>query len=293
MTVQEHTLQEQEDVQKGNIDFFVTHHHERLPLLEEVLRRFAEQITLNTLPLSDVILKRFTIKRFGDFMKPLTQMVGVFDICEWKGRGLFVLERDFSFLLISNLLGDNWAQNNEEKPYTPIECHLIQGILQYLTKDLAQAFSIVSSLEIDFERIETNPQLAPITYDNDSVIVAEFLVTLNQRTGVMQLVLPYSTLEPVRDLLLENYKGEQVWEDYLTAKLHQTELELEVLFKEQFISLSQILNWQVGSELLLKVTAQDDLILRCKNHILGYGKMGQKSGNIALKLEDFKKEDIL
>lgn len=302
MSDSKQTLEEQAVAQKGNTDILSTQqvHFERLPLLEVVLNQFTQKLALNSLSSADIALSKLSTKRFGEFMKSVSSpsMIGIVEVNEWRSKCLFVLDRELVFLLVCNLLGSETIENIEERPYTLIECDLIESVLQKVISDLALSFSVVMPLTMKFNRIETNPQLALITQDNDSTIVAQFSITLSQRTGCIHLILPYSTLEPARDILLENYKGEQsgsIWEEHLREQVCSADLELDVVFKEHTLPLSEVLNWKPGSELHLKTCAQDPIMLRCRNHIIGYGKMGQKAGNVAIRLEDFtqKKDTVI
>ena len=103
-------------------------------------------------------------------------------------------------------------------------------------------------------------------------------------------MLPYATLEPVRELLLQMFMGEKfgrdsIWENHLATELWFTEVPIEVVLDEMQSSLGHVLEWQPGTFLPLSATPNSEVMLRCGSVPMFSAHMGQKSGNIAVKIE--------
>ena len=52
------------------------------------------------------------------------------------------------------------------------------------------------------------------------------------------------------------------------------------------MSLRDVLNWKVGSRVILNVDAQSDIELVCGDLRMFTGKMGRKGGNIAVRIAE-------
>lgn len=114
---------------------------------------------------------------------------------------------------------------------------------------------------------------------------------MEDRGGRLELMLPYATLEPVRELLLQMFMGEKfgrdsIWENHLATELWFTDVAIEAVLDEVRIQLDEVLNWSVGSQIILEATPESSVVLRCGNVPMFRGVMGRKSGNIAVRIEE-------
>src|SRR3546814_4908298 len=114
------------------------------------------------------------------------------------------------------------------------------------------AFEPLAPVNFSYDRIETNPRFATIARPANAAILARLRVDMEDRGGRLELLLPYATLEPVRELLLQMFMGEKfgrdsIWESHLTAELWPTEIKIDAVLDEFEIKLLDVLNWQVGA----------------------------------------------
>ena len=110
-------------------------------------------------------------------------------------------------------------------------------------------------------------------------------------TCVILKCLPYATLEPVRDLLLQMFLGEKfgrdsIWETHLANQLWETHVEIEAVLDEITIPLNAAVKWRVGSQIMLDATPDSEVILRCGEAELFVGTMGSHDGSIAIKVHN-------
>ena len=157
--------------------------------------------------------------------------------------------------------------------------------------DLTATFDVISPVTFRFERLETNPRFAAIARPANAAILARLRVDMEDRGGRLELMLPYATLEPVRELLLQMFMGEKfgrdsIWETHLSGELWQTEVKINAVLDEVQVSLNDVLNWKPGSRLDLEVTPESLVELRCGEVQLFRGQMGRKGHNIAVKIQD-------
>jgi flagellar motor switch protein FliM len=162
--------------------------------------------------------------------------------------------------------------------------------------DLSSAFDPLSPVTFRFDRLETNPRFATISRPSNAAIVAKLRIDMEDRGGRLELMLPYATLEPVRELLLQMFMGEKfgrdsIWETHLADELWMTDVDIEAVLDEQPMSLREILNLKVGSRIMLNAMPNSRIELRCGQIPMFFGTMGRKGNHIAVRVDDKIRKD--
>ena len=272
--------------------------YERLPMLEVVFDRLVRMMSTSlrnfTSDNVEVSLDNITSIRFGDYLNsiPLPAMLSVFKAEEWDNYGLLVVDSALIYSIVDVLLGGRRgtaAMRIEGRPYTTIERNLVERIVNVVLSDLSAAFDPLSPVTFRFDRLETNPRFATIARPANAAVLARLRIDMEDRGGRLELMLPYATLEPVRELLLQMFMGEKfgrdsIWETHLANELWNTDVELEAVLDEIVMSLNEVLNLKPGSRILLNSMPNSTIDMRCGNVSLFGGKMGRKSGNIAVRI---------
>lgn len=274
--------------------------YERLPMLEVVFDRLVRMQSTSlrnfTSDNVEVSLDNIQSLRFGDYLNsiPLPAMLGVFKAEEWDNYGLLTVDSSLIYSIVDVLLGGRRGTapiRVEGRPYTTIERSLVERIVHVILNDLSAAFDPLAPVTFRFDRLETNPRFATIARPANAVILATLRVDMEDRGGKIELCLPYATLEPVRELLLQMFLGEKfgrdsIWETHLANQLWQTHVEIEAVLDEIKLPLDQAVKWRVGSQIMLNATPQSEVTLRCGESELFVGTMGRHDGNIAIKVHD-------
>ena len=273
--------------------------YERLPMLEVVFDRLVRMMSTSlrnfTSDNVEVSLDQITSIRFGDYLNsiPLPAMLSVFKAEEWDNYGLLVVDSALIYSIVDVLLGGRRgtaAMRIEGRPYTTIERSLVERMVHVVLADLSAAFDPLSPVTFRFERLETNPRFATIVRPGNAAVLAKLRIDMEDRGGRLEMLIPYATLEPVRELLLQMFMGEKfgrdsIWESHLANELWQTDVNMDAVLDEVSMSLRDVLEWQVGSQLLLS-TPPDGLVqLRCGDVPMFQGRMGRRKGNIAVRIE--------
>jgi flagellar motor switch protein FliM len=251
----------------------------------------------------EVSLDNILSLRFGDYLNsiPLPAMLAVFKAEEWDNYGLLTVDSSLIYSIVDVLLGGRRgtaAMRIEGRPYTTIERNLVERMVHVVLSDLSAAFDPLSPVTFRFDRLETNPRFATISRPSNAAIVAKLRIDMEDRGGRLELMLPYATLEPVRELLLQMFMGEKfgrdsIWETHLAEELWLTDVEMEAVLDEQVMPLRDILNLRVGSKIMLNATPDSTVELRCGDVPMFGGKMGRKGTHIAIRIEDkIKKEKV-
>ncbi|MEQ8587414.1 MAG: flagellar motor switch protein FliM [Thalassobaculaceae bacterium] len=272
--------------------------YERLPMLEVVFDRLVRMMSTSlrnfTSDNVEVSLDNITSIRFGDYLNsiPLPAMLSVFKAEEWDNYGLLVVDSALIYSIVDVLLGGRRgtaAMRIEGRPYTTIERNLVERMVNVVLSDLSAAFDPLSPVTFRFDRLETNPRFATIARPANAAVLARLRIDMEDRGGRLELMLPYATLEPVRELLLQMFMGEKfgrdsIWETHLANELWNTDVELDAVLDEIVMPLNDVLNLKPGSRILLNAMPNSTIDMRCGNVSLFNGKMGRKGGNIAVRI---------
>ena len=273
--------------------------YERLPMLEIVFDRLVRMLSTSlrnfTSDNVEVSLDNITSIRFGDYLNsiPLPAMLSVFKVEEWDNYGLLVVDSALIYSIVDVLLGGRRgtaAMRIEGRPYTTIERNLVERMVTVIFSDLSAAFDPLSPATFRFDRLETNPRFAAIARPANQAVLARLRIDMEDRGGRLELMLPNATLEPVRELLLQMYMGEKfgrdsIWETHLANELWATDIELEAVLDQVVLPLNDILKWEPGTKLQLNASPKSTIDMRCGEVPLFVGSMGQRNGNIAVKIK--------
>ena len=273
--------------------------YERLPMLEIVFDRLLRMMSTSLRNLTsdnvEVSLDSITSIRFGDYLEtiPMPAMISVFKAEEWDNYGLMITDSALIYSIVDVLLGGRRgtaAMRIEGRPYTTIERNLVERMVTVILSDLSAAFDPISPVTFRFDRLETIPRFATIARPANAAVLARLRIDMEDRGGRVELLLPYATLEPVRELLLQMFMGEKfgrdsIWETHLANELWSTDVELDAVLDQIVLSLNDVMNWRPGSQILLNAVPSSPINLRCGEIPLFVGGMGQKNGNMAIKID--------
>ena len=156
--------------------------------------------------------------------------------------------------------------------------------------DASLAFKPLSPVNFVVERLETNPRFAAISRPANASFLVRLRIDMEDRGGRLELMLHYATLEPVRELLLQQFMGEKfgrdsIWETHLAEELWNTEVELDVVLDEQMMRLSDVMAMQPGSRIVLNTILGAPVLVRCGTVTLFEGRVGRRKSRIAVRIE--------
>jgi len=273
--------------------------YERLPMLEIVFDRLVRLMTTSlrnfTSDNVEVSLDNISSIRFGDYLNsiPLPAILAVFRAEELDNYGLLTVDSNLIYSIVDVLLGGRRgtaALRIEGRPYTTIERVLVQRMVEVILADAQAAFEPLTPVHFTLDRLETNPRFAAIARPANAAILVKLRIDMEDRGGRVELLLPYSTLEPIRKLLLQQFMGEKfgrdnIWEGHLATELWTTDTEVRVVLDEQQASLSTVLDLKVGDTFMLNATPDSEVSIRCGSIPVTTGRMGRKGQHIAIRVE--------
>jgi len=272
--------------------------YERLPMLEIVFDRMIRLLSTSLRNLFqdnvEVTLDNITSVRFGDYVNaiPLPTLLGVFKADPWENSGLVTVDTNLAYATFDLLLGGKRGGQSSRldgRPFTGIEMTLVRRLVEIILADLQLSFQPLSPVNFFIDRIETNPRFATITRPGNAAILIGLRLDVDGRGGGMQILFPYATLEPIRELLTQSFMGEklgrdQVWEGHLATEIWQADVTMQAVLHEMMLPLKRVMRLKVGDTLMFDAKPSDLVTVRCGDWALTQGRIGRVDGSIAVQV---------
>ncbi|MBV9075955.1 MAG: FliM/FliN family flagellar motor switch protein [Methylobacteriaceae bacterium] len=272
----------------------------RIPLIEAVLDRHVKALTSSarriTSDMVEIRLDRVTSQRFQPYLDSiaLPALIAVFHAQPWGGAGLLTVDSALVYALVDVMFGgasDLEPAVVEGRPFSQIELHVLENFTKIVLDDLSTAFSAFAPVTFALSHFETTPRFAAIARPQSVIALATVRVNFGNLAGDFDLVLPLSTLEPVKDLFSGNFgedktAGEDLWQSALKREVMLSEATLTAVLDEIKVPLRQVLDYAIGDTILLEKGPQDRVELRCGDIVLSEGLLGRAGRHIAVSLTE-------
>lgn len=273
---------------------------DRLPTLNIIVDRLAQLLTASfrifTADNADVNIDRVRAIRLKDFLESvdLPAMIAVLRIEQWDGYCLVALDPRLIGSAVDLLLGGrrNKPQLIEGRPCTAIERTFIERLIkEVVAPDLKRAFEMVGDIDFVLERFETTPSYAAITKLSAAAIGFRADVAMENRGGHIDFLIPYATLDPVHDLLSQEYVGKKqggdpAFRSHLLGTLPRTTMHVRAVIERRRISALEVLRWRPGSKLLLNRRHDEPIEVECEGLPVLRAHIAEKDGHIALHVNE-------
>ena len=272
----------------------------KLPLLELVYNKFAK-IAASALrnyfaENVNVEVEDVTSLKFGDCLNELSShsMIGIFRVVEWNNSALIMVENQLVYSFVEILLGGKKIYPSlkvEDRPFTAIETDIIREITELLLNNLSTAFESVCSVAFQLERIETSSRFAAVARNDDMAVLLALGVSIDAREGKVYLVLPYTTLEPVKKILSQAFIAEKnikdpVWFKHFEKSIYNINVIVQAELKGSVTLIHDLLDLKVGDTIMLNSGVDDDVNLTVMNVKIGTGKLGKIENKVAIQLNE-------
>jgi len=270
----------------------------RMPTMELINERFARYLRIGLFNFmhrsTEISVGPVRVQKYSDFIRNLVvpTNLNLVQMKPLRGTGLVVLDPNLVFLIVDNMFGSDGRFHTrvEGRDFTPTEQRIIIGILNVVFAEYEKAWKPVYEVEFEYIRSEMNTQFANIATPSEIVVAFTFTIELSGNSAEMHLCLPYSMIEPIRDVLYSTMHSEQAgsdqrWTGMLRRQLLAAEVELTAPLGGTQIKLGEVAKLKVGDvvpfdlEDLLSVKVDGVPLLECR--------YGINNGQYALKIENF------
>ena len=230
----------------------------RMPTLEMINDRFARLFRISLFAMlrrqPEVTVLPIQVVKFADYVASLQvptnlNMVRVLPL---RGTALIVLEPKLVFAAVDNFFGGvGRFAKIEGREFTATENRIINMMLKHVFSDLKEAWSHIARLDIEYVNSEVNPHFANIVSPSEIVVVSSIRIELDGGGGDVHVTMPYSMLEPLRELLLAGVATDRVehderWGLALREELEDAEVELTTVLGRGKITMQQLMQLQPG-----------------------------------------------
>lgn len=267
----------------------------KMPTLEMVNERFARMWRIGLFNLlrrsADLSVRGIELMKFGDYLHTLyvPTNLNLVRMKPLRGTGLIVFEPTLVFAVLDNFFGGagRFPAKIEGREFTPTEMRVIQLLLKQAFADLAEAWSPVLAVEFEYSNSEVNPHFASIVSPREYVVVSKFHVELEGGGGEMHVTLPYSMLEPLRELLDAGIASDRSEKDesfpvQLREGLNVAELEIAGVLATKTLRVRQLIALKIGDVLPIEIGKRIPLVV--ENLPLFEGEFGLHGGKNAVKI---------
>jgi flagellar motor switch protein FliM len=237
-------------------------------IYERFVRLFRMSLSNSLRKIASISIISTDLLKFGEFVNtlPIPSCVGILRSETLRGPALLVFESKLAYALIDSYFGgtDRPFTKIEGKEFTHIELSIIRRVMDLAISDLEEAWAPVHKNKISFVRTEVNPQFVGVVPPSDVIISTTFEVELENASGTIALVIPYSTIEPIKHKLnatfqTEGDKQDKVWTNTMSEHLNQVEAEVNVNLGDTNITVGDLVNLNVGDIIPLGQDADGEL----------------------------------
>jgi len=266
----------------------------RMPTLDMINERFVRSLRISmfnmlrrTIEITSTGVKMVKFSEYvrGLFMPTSLNLVNINPL---RGTGLCVIDPNLVFATVDNFFGGDgrYHARIEGREFTPTENRIVQILLELLFVDLKKAWKPVMGLDFKFLSTEVNPQFANIVSPTEVVVVSTFKMELEGGAGEFHIVMPYSMLEPIRELLDAGMQSDQVdtdrrWINTLKEEMKQAFVAIDSSMGHTKLTLGEVLNLNVGD--VIPIETPDVVTVRAAQVPIFRGVVGNSNGKNAVQ----------
>jgi flagellar motor switch protein FliM len=276
----------------------------RMPTMEVINERFARNIRIGLFNLirksPEVSIGGIKVQKFSAFLREIVVPTNfnIVSVKPLRGSGLIVCDPSLVFAVIDALFGGTGKFHTriEGRDFSPTELRVILRLVECIVAEYRKAWMGIYPLDLEYQRSEMQPQFANIATPSEIVVATNFTLEIGETTGSVHFCIPYSTLEPIRDVLYSTIQGDAAepdrrWVNLLKEQIQSAEVDLVAELGTTPATVEQLLAFKPGDFLELDL----DPVIQAK--IQGVPVFdchyGTSSGRYAIKIEQLLSSSTL
>lgn len=266
----------------------------RMPTLEMINERFARYTRISMFNLlrrpADVSVGGIQIQKFGEYVHTLyvPTSLNMVKFRPLRGTALIILDAKLVFKLVDNFFGgDGRHAKIEGREFTPTELRVVQMVLEQAFVDLREAWKAVKPIDFEYINSEVNPSMANIVSPSEVVVVSTFHVELDGGGGELHITMPYSMIEPIREILdaglqTDTDERDDRWVKALREDVMAAEVDLECDIVRREVTLRDIVDLRPGD--VIPIQMPESSVLTANGIPMFRVVLGRSKENLALKI---------
>jgi len=269
----------------------------RMPTLELINERFARHMRISLFNMlrktAEVSINGVQMMKFGEYQNTLyvPTSLNMVRFRPLKGTALITMEARLVFILVENFFGGDgrFHAKIEGREFTPTERRIIQLLLKIVFEDYKEAWSPVMGVEFEYLDSEVNPSMANIVSPTEVIVVSSFHIEVDGGGGDFHVVMPYSMVEPIRELLDAGVQSDKMetdvrWSSALREEIMDCPVNFRVNLLEKDISLRDLMELQPGD--VIPIDMPENATMFIEDLPTYRVKMGRSEDKLAVQVSE-------
>lgn len=237
---------------------------------------------------------------YSEFANALSNpvLLGIVDFAPLTGKMLMELAPNLGYAIIDRLLGGAGTALDKKRDFSEIELTILERIISICIDLLREPWKNVVEINPRLEKIETNSQFAQVISPSEMIAIITLNLKIGDVEGLMNVCLPFITLEPVMDKLNTKYwystmkdKQESVYGPKIETLIAKTAVPIKAVLGNSTISVNDFANLQRGDIIKLDSGIEDELTVFVGNIGKFKALPGSVSNNYAVRVTSIIREE--
>lgn len=275
---------------------------DKLPMLNIVVERMAigcvEAFHEYCSPAFSGFVNQIVSGDSWDLLEALSDSVAVIFYCrEWDARIVIGLERRLVFAITEAMFGGEGTEPPFEtaRPFTILETRIGKAVCEFAAKSLEKAFSAICDMSLEPERTETALEFTTLGQTSMMMIHVQILLQVLEQGGLMFVLIPQNSLNPIRQKLERERKPlpasfDPRWTNAMQSRISTTEVQVKALLEGKDLQVSELVQLKPGAFIELDGNGQG-ILIECEGDRLFRGHLGQEHGFFTITIDAPISED--
>ena len=267
-------IQGEDEKQVKNYDFSrpTKFSKEHLRTLEIIFEHYSRLVSTN-LPVYlrknvQVSVASSETVTFSEFSNALSNpsVLGIINFAPLNGNIIIEIATNLCYAMLDRMLGGSGQPLEKSREFSDIELTILQKLLVMFTQLLREPWKNVVDISPVLSRLETNPQFAQVIAPSDMIAIVTLNMKIGDVEGMLNICLPFFTLEDVMDKLNAKYwfstmqeNHDEHYEEYIESMIRRVDVPIKAVLGKSTISVSDFLNLQVGDCIRLDSRVDTDM----------------------------------
>lgn len=271
----------------------------KMPMLEVIhdkfCRDFRTSLSLDLRKMVDIEAGTIELVKFREFFNKLSvpSCMSLFNMEPLTGSGLITFDPEFIFLMVDIFCGGMGSHQFkvEGREFTSIEQGIVGKVVERALVEWAKAWKPLHEVNVQLTRTEINPQFVNLAHPTEIIVIFKANVDVEGTRGWMQVVLPYTMIEPLRAKLSKGVVGDRVeleklWRQNMQQKITESYVEITGVLGKVSMSIGNLLDMQKGDIIELSTALDDPLVVEVGGEQKFFARSGVCRGNKAIQITE-------
>ena len=268
----------------------------RMPTMEIINERFSRNVRLGLFNFirksPEVSIGPIKVQKYSAFLREIVVPTNfnIVSVRPLRGSGLIVCDPTLVFAVIDALFGGagKYHTRIEGRDFSPTELRIISRLVDVIITEYKKSWQGIYPLELDYQRSEMQPQFATIATPSEIVVTTSFTLEIGDTTGTIHFCVPYSTLEPIRDVLFSAVQGDanepdHRWVNLLKEEIQSATVELVAELATAPATVEQLLAFKPGD--FIELDLHPEIQAKVSGVPILDCHYGTSNGRYALKID--------